>query len=113
MDLRSLKLLWLDYLYCYDDPDEVLEQLAQMVQYKWLDSRLQYFLIGDFEDYKEDAAPAEASKAPAAPAPAARKEDVTKFGAKKTKAASKTVAAQYQFQIMLAMGMTLIARPTK
>jgi leucyl-tRNA synthetase len=59
----------------------------------------------DFQNYKEDdAAPEEAPK-PAAPA--ARKEDPTKFAAKKTKAASKAVKAPNQFQIMLSMGIPI------
>lgn len=42
-----------------------------------------------------------------APTQAVTKEDVTKFSAKKSKAASKAVKVKYQFQIMLAMGLQL------
>lgn len=41
---------------------------------------------------------------PPAPSQETPREDVTKFSGKKTKAAAKTVAMKYQFQIMLAVG---------
>ena len=51
---------------------------------------------------------AEPNGAPPAPTQEMTKTDVTKFGAKKSKAASKTnVALKYQFQTMLAMGIPL------
>lgn len=57
----------------------------------------------DFSGYKGED-PAE-KKEPAPPAQAAApKEDVTKFSAKKGKAASKAVAVKYQFQIMQSIG---------
>ena len=56
----------------------------------------------DFSGYNPDAAEEEA--APAKPKEAPKKEDVTKFAAKKGKAAAKTVAMKYQFQIMKAIG---------
>ncbi|CCX31976.1 leucyl-tRNA synthetase [Pyronema domesticum] len=43
----------------------------------------------------------------AAPAKAATKEDITKFAAKKGKAAAKAVKVRWQFQIMLAIGIPL------
>ncbi|KAI9760751.1 MAG: 2-isopropylmalate synthase [Chaenotheca gracillima] len=45
--------------------------------------------------------------APAAPTQAQTHEDVTKFTAKKSKAAAKAVKMKYQFQIMLALGIPL------
>ena len=48
----------------------------------------------------------EPSEAPA-PTQEQTKEDVTKFSAKKTKAAAKAVKLKYQFQIMLAVGIPL------
>lgn len=58
----------------------------------------------NFENYHEDSA----TEAPAAaPAPSTHHEDVTKFTAKKGKAAAKTVKAKYQFQIMRALGIPL------
>jgi leucyl-tRNA synthetase len=59
----------------------------------------------DFQNYKQDEGAVE--EPPKAAAPAARKEDITKFGAKKTKAASKTIKAPTQFQIMLSMGIPI------
>ncbi|RFU28221.1 hypothetical protein B7463_g8103, partial [Scytalidium lignicola] len=55
----------------------------------------------NFEGYSEDA---EEEKPAAAPAPTLHHEDVTKFTAKKGKAAAKVVAMKYQFQIMRALG---------
>ena len=53
----------------------------------------------------EVAEPEEANGAPPAPTQATTKEDVTKFTAKKSKAAAKVnVNLKYQFQIMLALG---------
>ncbi|KAI1086076.1 leucyl-tRNA synthetase, cytoplasmic [Rostrohypoxylon terebratum] len=58
----------------------------------------------EFENYKEDEEPV----ADAAAKPAQReREDVTKFTAKKGKAAAKSVKMKYQFQIMQAMGIPL------
>jgi leucyl-tRNA synthetase len=56
----------------------------------------------NFENYKDDeAAPVEK------PAPSAHHEDVTKFTAKKGKAAAKVVKMKYQFQIMRALGIPI------
>lgn len=50
----------------------------------------------------------ETNGAPPAPTQETTKEDVTKFSAKKSKAAAKTnVALKYQFQIMLALGIPI------
>lgn len=58
----------------------------------------------NFEGYtEEDAAKDEANTAQT-PAPSTKHEDVTKFTAKKGKAASKVVKKKYQFQIMQALG---------
>jgi leucyl-tRNA synthetase len=56
----------------------------------------------NFEGYNEDAAP-QVEK----PAQSTHHEDVTKFTAKKGKAASKVVKMQYQFQIMRAIGIPM------
>ena len=58
-----------------------------------------------FEQYKEDSS-AEGDKSNDVPAPTQleTKADVTKFTAKKGKAAAKAVQMKYQFQIMLALG---------
>jgi leucyl-tRNA synthetase len=56
----------------------------------------------DFSGYKEEDETTENKDGP--PAPTAAREDVTKFTAKKGKAASKVVKMKYQFQIMLAQG---------
>jgi leucyl-tRNA synthetase len=56
----------------------------------------------NFEGYNEDAAP-QVEK----PAKSTHHEDVTKFTAKKGKAASKVVKMQYQFQIMRAIGIPM------
>jgi len=55
----------------------------------------------DFENYKEE----KEDEAPA-PTPAAKgpKEDLTKFNAKKGKAAAKNVKAKYQWQILHSVG---------
>jgi leucyl-tRNA synthetase len=55
------------------------------------------------EDAAEDKAK-ESAKENNPPAPTAHREDVTKFTAKKGKAASKVVKMKYQFQIMRAIG---------
>jgi leucyl-tRNA synthetase len=55
----------------------------------------------NFEGYKEDDVAEELSKVSVAPV---QHEDVTKFTAKKGKAASKVVKMKYQFQIMRALG---------
>lgn len=55
----------------------------------------------NFEGYKDEEVEEEK---PAAPAPSAHREDVTKFKATKSKAASKVVKMKYQFQIMRALG---------
>ena len=63
--------------------------------------------VEQVQDEKENAEP---NGAPPVPAPTQEttKEDVTKFSAKKSKAAAKTnVALKYQFQIMLAVGIPL------
>jgi len=54
----------------------------------------------DFENYKEEE---EEEPAPA-PAPKGAKEDVSKFNAKKGKAAAKTIKAKYQWQILQSVG---------
>ena len=58
----------------------------------------------DFSGYKPEE---EAEPAPAEPAPKGQKEDLTKFSAKKGKAAAKTVKAKYQFQILQSVGIPL------
>lgn len=58
----------------------------------------------NFERYKEED---EKEKENSAPAPTSHKEDVTKFKAKKGKAATKAVKMKYQFQIMRAIGIPL------
>ena len=59
----------------------------------------------NFEGHKQDS-PSGAEKSTELPAPtqAETKADVTKFTAKKGKAAAKAVQMKYQFQIMLALG---------
>ncbi|RMZ71551.1 hypothetical protein GMOD_00006676 [Pyrenophora seminiperda CCB06] len=60
-------------------------------------------LLGkNFEGYTEEDAAED--KANATPAVSTKHEDVTKFTAKKGKAASKVVKKKYQFQIMQALG---------
>ncbi|KAK1754414.1 leucine--tRNA ligase, cytoplasmic [Echria macrotheca] len=54
----------------------------------------------DFENYKEE----EEEEPAAAPAPKGNKEDVSKFNAKKGKAAAKTIKAKYQWQILQSVG---------
>lgn len=62
----------------------------------------------DFSGYKEEEQTEEPQANGDAPAPAQdTKADVTKFAAKKSKAAAKTVKMKYQFQIMLAQGVPL------
>lgn len=60
----------------------------------------------NFERYSEEEE-AEKTKENAAPAPSSHKEDVTKFKAKKGKAASKVIKMKYQFQIMRAIGVPI------
>lgn len=57
----------------------------------------------NFEGFSADNAEEEKPKE-SAPAPSAHREDVTKFTAKKGKAASKVIKMKYQFQIMQAIG---------
>jgi len=57
----------------------------------------------NFEDVPEE----EDEEPQPPPTNAAAKEDVTKFAAKKGKAAAKAVKLRYQFQIMLALGIPL------
>jgi len=59
----------------------------------------------NFEGYSDAAA--DKTKENAAPAPRSHHEDVTKFTAKKGKAASKVVNMTYQFQIMRALGIPM------
>lgn len=59
----------------------------------------------NFENMPEEDADQDAPLPP--PSNVVQKEDVTKFTAKKGKAASKTVKLRYQFQIMLAIGLPL------
>jgi leucyl-tRNA synthetase len=59
----------------------------------------------NFERYSDEDA--EDDKANAKPAPSTHHEDVTKFTAKKGKAASKVVKMKYQFQIMRALGIPM------
>lgn len=59
----------------------------------------------DFEKYKEEDTILE--EKPNGQQKPVGKEDPTKFSAKKSKAAAKTVAMQYQFQIMQAIGIPL------
>ena len=62
----------------------------------------------NFEGYKEEDVALEGKDAaPPAPTQAVTKSDVTKFMAKKGKAAAKTVKTKYQFQIMLAQGIPI------
>lgn len=58
----------------------------------------------NFEGCKQDDLEDAAKEATPAPTQETTKADVTKFTAKKTKAASKAVNLKYQFQIMLALG---------
>lgn len=61
----------------------------------------------NFENYREDEEDATAESNGVAIAPVQGtnvKDDITKFKSKKSKAAAKTVKANYQFQTMLAMG---------
>ncbi|KAL6717375.1 cytosolic leucyl tRNA synthetase [Lecanora helva] len=58
----------------------------------------------EFGGYQEEIV-AEADQAPA-PTQAQTKEDITKFTSNKSKAAAKTVKMKYQFQIMLALGIS-------
>jgi leucyl-tRNA synthetase len=57
-----------------------------------------------FEGYTDEDAAEDKANADAVPALTAHHEDVTKFTAKKGKAASKVVKMKYQFQIMRALG---------
>jgi leucyl-tRNA synthetase len=59
----------------------------------------------NFERYQDEDA--EDDKANEKPAPSTHHEDVTKFTAKKGKAASKVVKMKYQFQIMRALGIPM------
>ncbi|KAL3426611.1 leucyl-tRNA synthetase [Phlyctema vagabunda] len=59
----------------------------------------------NFEGYSDEDAAGE--KAAETPAPTTHHEDVTKFTAKKGKAASKVVKMKYQFQIMRALGIPI------
>ncbi|KAI9737262.1 MAG: cytosolic leucyl tRNA synthetase [Claussenomyces sp. TS43310] len=61
----------------------------------------------NFEGYSEEDAEEDNAKKNAAPAPSAHREDVTKFTAKKGKAAAKVVKMKYQFQIMRTLGIPL------
>ncbi|OBT69571.1 leucyl-tRNA synthetase [Pseudogymnoascus sp. 23342-1-I1] len=58
----------------------------------------------DFSGYSEDDAANDKLKDAGPPAPTSAREDVTKFTAKKGKAAAKVVKMKYQFQIMRAQG---------
>ncbi len=58
----------------------------------------------DFSGYKAGEEEAVPEPAPAQKGP---KEDLTKFNAKKGKAAAKTVKAKYQFQILHSVGVPL------
>lgn len=58
----------------------------------------------DFSGYTEDDAASDKLKDARPPAPTSAREDVTKFTAKKGKAATKVVKMKYQFQIMRAQG---------
>ena len=58
----------------------------------------------DFSGYTEDDAASDKLKDAGPPAPTSAREDVTKFTAKKGKAATKVVKMKYQFQIMRAQG---------
>ncbi|KAM3084388.1 cytosolic leucyl tRNA synthetase [Clarireedia jacksonii] len=59
----------------------------------------------NFENYKEEEEVAEVKTA--TPTPSTHHEDVTKFTAKKGKAAAKVVKMKYQFQIMRALGIPM------
>jgi len=61
----------------------------------------------DFEGYTDEDAADDKAKASATPTPSTHHEDVTKFTAKKGKAASKVVKMKYQFQIMRAIGIPM------
>lgn len=61
----------------------------------------------NFEGYTEEDAAEDKANATATPAPTTHHEDVTKFTAKKGKAASKVVKMKYQFQIMRALGIPM------
>jgi leucyl-tRNA synthetase len=58
----------------------------------------------NFEGYSDEDAAAEKAKEVSTPTPSNQREDVTKFTAKKGKAAAKVVKMTYQFQIMRALG---------
>ncbi len=58
----------------------------------------------EFEKHPENDGSAPTETSPPAPTQSVTREDVTKFTAKKTKAASKAVNVKYQFQIMMALG---------
>lgn len=58
----------------------------------------------NFERYTEKDGDEDRATATSAPTPTTHHEDVTKFTAKKGKAASKVVKMKYQFQIMQALG---------
>lgn len=61
----------------------------------------------NFEGFSQEDAVADQAKTNSTPAPTAHHEDVTKFTAKKGKAASKVVKMTYQFQIMRALGISM------
>jgi leucyl-tRNA synthetase len=61
----------------------------------------------NFEGYTDEDAAQDKAKEIAVPAPTTHHEDVTKFTAKKGKAASKVVKMKYQFQIMKAIGIPI------
>ncbi|RYP74735.1 hypothetical protein DL770_007554 [Monosporascus sp. CRB-9-2] len=90
--MKGLNVLWPQGYHCTGLPIKACaDKLAKEVE-----------MFGqEFERYKE-----EVELVVEAPAPAAQKEreDVTKFSAKKGKAAAKLVKMKYQFQIMQAMG---------
>ncbi|OBT58369.1 leucyl-tRNA synthetase [Pseudogymnoascus sp. 24MN13] len=58
----------------------------------------------DFSGYSEEDEASDKLKEKSPPAPTSAREDVTKFTAKKGKAAAKVVKMKYQFQIMRAQG---------
>ncbi|KAI1107739.1 leucyl-tRNA synthetase, cytoplasmic [Jackrogersella minutella] len=93
--MKGINVLWPQGYHCTGLPIKAsADKLAKEVE-----------LFGqEFEKYKESDEPAVETVA----APAQReREDVTKFTAKKGKAAAKLVKMKYQFQIMRAMGIPL------
>ncbi|KAI0151884.1 leucyl-tRNA synthetase, cytoplasmic [Hypoxylon sp. NC0597] len=93
--MKGIKVLWPQGYHCTGLPIKACaDKLAKEVE-----------MFGqEFERYKEEDEPVVETVT----TPAQReREDVTKFTAKKGKAAAKSVKMKYQFQIMQAMGIPL------